>query len=105
MIFVNLLLFILVGVGITNLVVSASILDNLRDFVISKSEFLEKLLTCMMCSGFWVGCFISIFEPNIGIIAGGSIVSLTSYIIGTILDLFNVLIAVKSMELEDEEDE
>jgi hypothetical protein len=101
---VNLLLFILVGVGITNLVVSASILDNLRDFVINKSDFFGKLVTCMMCSGFWIGCFISIFEPSIGLIAGGAIISLTSYLTGTILDLLNILIAVKSIDLEDEEE-
>ncbi len=100
---VNLLLFILVGVGITNLVVNASLLDNLRDIVIKESSFFGKLVTCMMCSGFWIGCAVSLFYPSIGIIAGGAVISLLSYITGTILDYLNVLIAVKSIELEDEE--
>lgn len=102
---VNLLLFILVGVGITNLVVNASILDNLRDIVINQSEFFGKLITCMMCSGFWVGCILSIFYPGIGIIAGGAVISLLSYIVGIILDYLNILITVTSIDLEDEDED
>ena len=39
---ITLLLFILIGTGITNLVVNATILDSLRDFMILKSEELDE---------------------------------------------------------------
>lgn len=90
--FVTLILFILIGTGITNLVVNSTILDNLRDFIIDKAKFLgdslgglvETLLSCMMCSGFWIGLIVSLFFP-IGFFAGAVIVSLTSHFYGSII--------------------
>jgi hypothetical protein len=101
--FITLLLFILAGVGITNLVVNASILDYPRDFIIERSEFFNGLLTCMMCSGFWVGMLLAIFTPGINLLYGGAIISLLSYITGSLLDYLQIITAIKSMQLEDEE--
>ena len=103
MTFINFLLFILAGVGITNLVVNATILDYPRDFVTKNSEFLEKLLSCMMCSGFWVGVILSIFTPEINIVYGGAIISLLSYSAGGLLDYLDIAIAAESKKLEDED--
>ena len=86
MTFVNLLLFILIGIGITNIVVNASILDSVRDYITNGSEFLKGLLGCMLCSGFWVGGMLSIGYEDIGIIAGGAVISLMSYAFGTVMD-------------------
>lgn len=58
-------MFLLAGVGITNIVVNASILEPLRDFIISKSTFFGKLISCMLCTGFWVGIFLWIFGPSL----------------------------------------
>lgn len=79
------LLFLLTGIGITNIVVNASILDFPRDFVIARSTFFGNLITCMLCSGFWVGIFLWLFMPGLfsgfGIIApiaSGAVISLAS---------------------------
>jgi len=55
---ITLILFILIGTGITNIVVNSTILDSLRDFIVSKAkglskpfgELVETLLSCMMCA-------------------------------------------------------
>ena len=95
---IDLLLFLFVGVGITNIVVNASILDNLRDFIALRSPFFEKLTSCMLCAGFWVGVFLSFFTPTIfgmfGVIApicAGATISLFSALYDIVTDylLFN----------------
>jgi hypothetical protein len=87
------LLFLFVGVGITNIVVNASILDYPRDFIIERSSFFGKLVTCMLCSGFWVGMILWIFNPYIfltyGILApisAGATISLSSSFYDIITD-------------------
>jgi len=90
---VTLLLFILIGTGITNLVVNSTILDSLREIVISSfheldpwlGELVEKLLSCMMCAGFWLGFLISIFFP-LNCLAAGIVISLTSHLYGSVID-------------------
>ena len=59
------LLFLFSAVGITNIVVNASILDYPRDFISKGSVWMEKLLSCMMCTGFWVGILIWLFNKDI----------------------------------------
>jgi len=55
------LLIVLVTYGITNIIVFGSIFDGLREFADTISpNFLGKLLTCMMCTPFWVGFFLSL---------------------------------------------
>lgn len=105
------LLFILAGIGITNIVVNASILDNPRDFIIHQSDFFGKLVTCMMCSGFWVGCILGVFS-GINPIYAGATISLLSFTFGLFTEYMEVTIALIASELdveeiveEDEEDE
>lgn len=100
----DLLLFILVGVGITNLIVNATIFDNPRDFVIKKSEFLGKLVSCMMCSGFWVGFLVS-FTFDFSPIYGGAIISLFSQLTGTFIDYLDLKIALLGEDIIDEIEE
>lgn len=91
----ELLLFLFSGVGITNIIVNASILDYPRDFIIKHSLFFGKLVSCMLCTGFWVGLILSLFSSNIfgifGIIApicAGGTISLFSVIYDIITDYF-----------------
>lgn len=53
-IFVLLVIKILLVYGITNIVVYGSILNRPRN-LLSKLPFFDDLLTCMMCSSFWIG--------------------------------------------------
>lgn len=95
------LLFILAGVGITNLVVNATILDYPRDLISARSDFFAKLLSCMMCSGFWIGMFIGIYF-DINIIFSGAAISLLSYTFGLFIEFLEVAIAVNVIKLSDE---
>jgi hypothetical protein len=100
MTFVSLILFILIGIGITNIVVNASILDRIRDMLTSQSEFLEGLLGCMLCSGFWIGALLSFGYESIGIIAGGAVISLTSYAFGSLMEYVHASTNVKEAQIE-----
>jgi hypothetical protein len=110
---INLILFILIGVGITNLAVNASILDIPRDFVINKTmetkyfSWVEKLISCMMCSGFWVGFLMSIDSSLLvnNPIYGGAIISVCSYLFGSIVDNLDLSVAIKGSQLGVEEAE
>lgn len=104
--FVSLLLFIVVGIGITNIIVNAKILDLPRKYVSEKSVYFKKLLSCMLCSGFWVGVLLSINHHDIGFIYGGATISLFSYIFGSLMEYLNLSISIKEADIEyvDEEE-
>lgn len=44
--------------SITNILVNGSILDKIRNYSLVKIKPLGKLLSCIMCSGFWVGLIV-----------------------------------------------
>ena len=54
-------LFFLIAYGITQIIVDSYLLSNVRSYVQSKSRLLYTLVTCTMCTGFWVGCGLSVF--------------------------------------------
>jgi hypothetical protein len=57
----EILLIILVCYGISNIIVFGSIFEGLREFANSYSpNFFGKLLSCMMCTPFWVGFALSL---------------------------------------------
>ena len=57
----ELILTILVGYGISNIIVFGSIFEGLRTFADKVSpNFFGKLLSCMMCTPFWVGFGLSL---------------------------------------------
>ena len=81
----NFILFLLIGVGITNIVVNASILEPFRDFITKKSTLFGKLISCMLCTGFWVGILLWLVDPKIfesfsmlAPICAGAVISLLS---------------------------
>jgi len=56
------LIYILVGWGLTGILVNGSILSSVRNFLLVKVPFLGKLFTCVQCSGFWVGFLMGILS-------------------------------------------
>ena len=57
----ELLLFILVSYGISNIIVFGSIFDGFRELMDDISpNFFGKLFSCMMCTPWWVGFFLSL---------------------------------------------
>lgn len=87
----QLLIFILVSVSATNILVNSELFDSIREKIGAKSLYLQKLLSCMMCLGFWVGIICMYFFPIVGInlIAGGLISSICSYSYAMIIDYLN----------------
>ena len=58
----EILIFSLIGWSITSVVVNGSIFDPLRNYLLIKSPFFGKLISCMQCSGFWVGIFLGLLS-------------------------------------------
>jgi hypothetical protein len=88
----ELLTFILVAYGLTQILVYGSILNSIRP---AKGK-LGELFQCPMCMGFWVGFFLCVispftplftFEPNfVTPILLGCLSSGTSYILCQVFD-------------------
>ncbi len=53
--------FSFLGWCITSILVNGSIFDPLRIYLQVMYPALAKLLTCMQCSGFWVGILLGLF--------------------------------------------
>ena len=57
----ELLLIILVSYGISNVIVFGSIFESFRELMDDLSpKFFGKLFSCMMCTPWWVGFFLSL---------------------------------------------
>jgi len=54
-----LLCFILACYGGANGIVYSSLLSTPRNWIVSRSVFFGKLITCPMCVGFWIGVMFS----------------------------------------------
>ena len=90
----RLIIFVLLVWGVTNIISGSMIMKPFRDLLYNLSPTLGKLISCYMCTGFWVGISISFWcvgtiYPN-SIIAGpvldGFIGSGTTWIIFVILE-------------------
>ena len=68
----QLLLWMIMAYGLSNILVYGSIFNTPRNFIIKQSEnqdsyftdffiFLNEMLSCMMCTPTWVGFFFGIF--------------------------------------------
>lgn len=56
----NLIIFVLVAYGFSNIIVHGKIFNNQRDWLSNRSKFFNGVLHCMMCSSTWVGFILSI---------------------------------------------
>lgn len=97
----ELLIFCLSSAGITLIIVASDIMAPLRSFL-SRSLWLEKLLNCSMCTGVWVGAFLSLYF-DINPVIGASIASVVSWSVHNIVDAANSIAA--NLDNPDEEEE
>jgi len=94
------LIYILIGWGITDVLVNGSILNEIRCYFLVKFPLIAKLLTCIRCSGFWVGIlmglifyftsgevlFLDFLElPVFPVLASGFLISGSSVIINALM--------------------
>ena len=90
----ELITFMFVAFGMTQIVVYGSIFENIRP----TEGFWGKLFNCTMCSGFWVGFFLwsingytELFTYDMSIITGFCLACLssgTSYGINSVISSF-----------------
>lgn len=60
----NGMIYILLAYGLTNIIVYGSIFETPRTWLKSKSKWMDDLLSCVMCSSFWVGVILGWFVNN-----------------------------------------
>ena len=99
---VELIIFTIGCSGLTTLIVLSVILEPPRAFLSEKSEFLEKLLGCTMCTGFWVGGIASIWF-DINPLLAASMISLVSWTVSSMVEMFNVISVYFDSLIEDGE--
>lgn len=77
----NLILFILVSISLTNIIYQEYVFAWFRNFIDKyfKYSLLNKMLRCPTCLGFWCGILTSFAFPEFGIswIVGAFITSIT----------------------------
>tara|TARA_B100000131_G_C18120801_1_gene612844 strand:- start:3891 stop:4202 length:312 start_codon:yes stop_codon:yes gene_type:complete len=76
---VEFLLFILGYSGLTVLLTRSEILDFFREWINSASEKLGYLVSCPMCSGFWIGLLAGHCYDYGALVSAGAI-SLASWV-------------------------
>jgi|14_taG_2_1085336.scaffolds.fasta_scaffold03142_9 flagellar biosynthesis protein FliR len=82
--FTEFLMFCLSSAGMTLVLVVSDIAEPLRRFL-SRSLWAEKLINCSMCTGVWVGAFLSLYF-EISPVIGAFITSVVSWSIHNIVD-------------------
>jgi hypothetical protein len=112
----DLLIYILVGWGITDILVNGSILNGIRSFCLIRIPILGKLFSCVQCSGFWVGILLGVlsvlevlesplwdFSPVARVFASGFLISGCSVLINsTIFSLLSKNSKNKSISADEE---
>ena len=88
----RLIYFLLASAGMTQILVYGKIFDKIRP----TQGWMGQLLSCSMCTGFWVGLFLwitnsltTLFTFDYSIVTGlflGCIGSLASYLIDAVFD-------------------
>ena len=101
--FYSLLFFILSSCGITFILTTSSIFEPVRDFIEERSNFFGELVSCPMCSGFWVGLVVSALDfQNYNPIYAGAITSLVSWFIATFVYYINSIALAMEASTEEE---
>ena len=101
---VEFLSFTLGCTGITLIIVLSNLLEPVREFISSKFNFLNKLINCTMCTGFWVGAVCSIWF-DINPVLAGATSALLSWSVSSIVETFNTVSLYLDSHLEDEDGE
>jgi len=68
------ILYLFLGWSLTSILVNGSIFDQFRNYLLVMYPFFGKLLSCIQCTGVWVGAII--FVP---LLAVGEVPYISSY--------------------------
>lgn len=72
--------------GITIIITSSKIFENIRNRISEMSTTLGELVNCPMCTGFWTGFFFGIMSDIAPPLVLGGLISLLSWSIYTFVD-------------------
>jgi hypothetical protein len=67
-------LFILLCLGLSWIISTEMITLPLREFIMSRSTFFGSLISCSVCTSFWVGTILGIFFTPLFFLIDGIIV-------------------------------
>lgn len=90
----NLIIFMLVCVGLTNIIQNEVIFSPIREYLYNNYVKIYNFISCPTCAGFWLGMLTGIFIPIItpfilNLVVCGVISSLLNKIFGLIIpDIF-----------------
>jgi hypothetical protein len=97
--------FYLSCIGITILITQSSILEKFRNLFARMGDFFEELINCPMCTGFWVGVFMSLLFNN-NVIFSAATSSLLSWLVYVAANfLYSVTIYIQNKTIDEEIDE
>jgi hypothetical protein len=126
---IQLVLWMLIGYGISNIVVYGKIFNQPRQFIFKLSEskikivnkpttFIKEMISCMMCFGFHCGWFLSLIlyspvsnllnaSPYISWFFDACLASGTTWIINSIVEWYeeNRPVYQRTIKMEKEEDD
>jgi hypothetical protein len=68
------ILFLFLGWSLTSLIVNGTIFSPFRNYLLVKSPFFGKLVSCIQCTGLWAG--VIIFTP---LLALDEVAQISSY--------------------------
>lgn len=102
--FADFLIFSFGCSGITVIIVLSYILEPIRSFLTERSVHLEKLLSCTMCTGFWVG-FVCSFWFSINPMFGAAVSSVFSWLISSFVEMTNTISIYLDSYIDDGEDD
>jgi len=96
---VNLVYFVLCSFGLTQILIYGKILDKIRP----TKGFLGELLSCPMCTGFWVGVFLWALNGTTELFSFDSSLS-TALLLGALSSgtsyILNVLFGDEGLKIE-----
>jgi hypothetical protein len=104
MIMVNLILFLLAAVGLTNILIYGSILDNAREWVLARvPDKVGEVLSCYQCTGFWSGLltgYVLLTHDFFGTLMCGFAGSFTSHFAAVLVEYLeaNSMVSVPHSE-------
>jgi len=100
---VDFLMFVCTCVGTTSILVTSVVFEPIRNFVSERSDKLGYLLSCSMCSGFWVGLIVA-YILDFPLYEGAVASSLFSWIVVNVVSAFySVSEYFESMLVEEDE--
>ncbi len=103
----NLILFLLATVGMTNILIYGSILNDIRDWAFDNlPKKVSEVLMCYQCTGFWTGmlCGHSLLSHDFrGVLMCGFAGSFASHFAAIVVEYFEANSIVPDYHFHDED--